>query len=285
MALPLSAFMHCSADAFGKPVGRLGLASRGAGELSRDDVLTAIARGMNFLNWPGQSDGPRCRDALAAAISSLDAPAREPLVLCVQFGARTVADARDELRAILAELRTDYIDVLTLYYVEHVEEWHALAAAGGVVEYLEAARRDGVVRRIGLTSHQRSLAATIARSGRLDALMLRYNAAHRGAEQEIFPLCGERRIPLIAYTILRWGALLQPTPDDPPGWTAPTAADWYRFALQNSAVSVALAAPANRAQLAEDLRVLGATAPLDEARYRALAKHGARVRRHAGRFP
>ncbi|MGD9644935.1 MAG: aldo/keto reductase [Pirellulales bacterium] len=283
--LPRSTFLTCPADAFGKPVCRLGLASRGSGAVAPDDVLEAIAQGVNFLNWPGQADGPLCRDGLQAAVAGLDDAAREPLVLCVQFGARTVADARDELQAILAELRTDYIDVLTLYYVEHAEEWNALAAPGGVLEYLEAARRDGVVRQIGLTSHQRQLAARIAETGRIDALMLRYNAAHRGVERDIFPVVEARGLPLIAYTALRWGALLQPTPDDPPAWTPPPVVDWYRFALQAASVSVVLAAPASRHELDEDLRVLDVAGPMDDERYRALAEHGQRVRRHAGRFP
>ena len=281
----LPAYLNCPDLYFGKPVCRLGLASRGSGAVQPDDVLYAIERGVSFLNWPGQADGPMCRDGLSTAVAQLDAAAREPLVICVQFGARTIDDAREELRTILAELRTDYVDLLTLYYVEHADEWQSLAAPGGVLDYLEAACRDGVVRQIGLTSHQRKLAAEIARTGRLDALMLRYNAAHRGAEEEIFPLCTERGLPLVAYTILRWGALLQPTPDDPLDWTAPPARDWYRFALQLPAVTVALAAPASREELDEDLRVLEATGPLDDERYRALNDHGDRVRRHAGRFP
>jgi aryl-alcohol dehydrogenase-like predicted oxidoreductase len=115
--------------------------------------------------------------------------------------------------------------------------------------------------------------------------MIRYNAAHRGAEQEIFPVTDRRRMPVIAYTALRWGALLRATPDDPEHFRAPSAPEWYRFALQSENVAVVLAAPANRRELAEDLEVLRVTGPVDVNRYEALAAHGQRVRRHAGRFP
>ena len=37
-----------------------------------------------------------------------------------------------------------------------------------------------------MTSHTRKLAAEMASSGLLDVIMVRYNAAHRGAEEEIF---------------------------------------------------------------------------------------------------
>jgi aryl-alcohol dehydrogenase-like predicted oxidoreductase len=210
---------------------------------------------------------------------------RKSVVVCAQFGGRNQADAAEELRSALATLGTDYIDVLTLYYVEKEEEWAEITAPDGALRYLRDAKRDGTVRRLGVTSHQRKLAARMADSGLLDLLMIRYNAAHRGAEREVFPVTVALGLPVIAYTALRWGALLQPTPDDPPGFSVPRATDWYRFVLQNPAVALTLAAPQSRAELDEDLHVLEATGPLEDGEYAALAEHGERVRRHAGRFP
>ena len=43
---------------------------------------------------------------------------RRDVFVCVQFSARTAADAERELAGILRELNTDYVDVLTFYYVE-----------------------------------------------------------------------------------------------------------------------------------------------------------------------
>jgi predicted aldo/keto reductase-like oxidoreductase len=277
-------FLTYSAKGFGKPVCRLGLATRGGAGLTADDVLYAIARGVNFLNWPGEADAPGGADGLSDAIASLG-PRRESLVVCVQFGARTAAEAAAELRTILATLRTDYIDVLTLYYVEHEEEWRQLGASGGALGYLQRAKQDGIMRRIGVTSHQRPLAARMAASGAIDVLMIRYNAAHRGAEQDIFPTTDARQIPVIAYTALRWGALLRSTPNDPAGFTVPSAPDWYRFVLQSSSVAVVLAAPNDRHELEHDLEVLMAGEPLSEPEYRRLADHGDRVHHSAGRFP
>jgi aryl-alcohol dehydrogenase-like predicted oxidoreductase len=152
------------------------------------------------------------------------------------------------------------------------------------LEFCREAKQAGTVRYLGLTSHQRPLAAQWAQSGLLDLLMLRYNAAHRGAEQDVFPVTARLGLPLVAYTCLRWGALPRPTPDDPPGFTVPPPPAWYRFALHHPGVTVALTAPADRAELDENLHVLDA-GPLSAAEYEALADHGGRVRRHAGRFP
>lgn len=280
----LSPFLMTPAAAFGIPVCRLGLASHGQTALTPDDILYALERGVNFLSWPGEAEGPDAADAYSAAIASLGS-LRSGIAVCVQFGARTAAEAAGELRSILATLHSDYIDVLTLYYVERPEEWREVTGAGGALGYLRDAQRDGAIRRLGITSHQRRLAADIARSGLIDALMIRYNAAHRGAEHDIFPHSDASGVPVIAYTALRWGGLLRPTPADPPGFAVPLAPEWYRFVLQSRSVAVTLAAPHSRAELEEDLEVLQAPGPLLQEEYDRLAAHGARVRKHAGRFP
>lgn len=279
----LHPFLITPAPAFGVRVCRLGLASYGETAITPDDVLHAVARGVNFLNWQGLAEGPSAGDAFTAAVSSLGAD-RVSVVVCVQFGARTAADAAGELRLALAALGTDYIDVLTLYYVERADEWEELAAHGGAIEYLRDARRDGAARRLGVTSHQRPLSARMAESGLLDCVMVRYNAAHRGAEREVFPVTQRLGMPVIAYTALRWGALPRQTPEDPPGFAVPRPPAWYRFVLQHPAVAVTLAAPKTRAELDEDLRVLDATGQLGDDEYATLAAHGKRVKRTAGGF-
>jgi predicted aldo/keto reductase-like oxidoreductase len=271
-------YLHRPASAFGKPVCRLGLASHAGAALTPDDIHHALDRGVNFLNWAGEED------EFSRTIAGLGRR-RDDVIVCVQFGARTAAEAAEELRSILSAINSDYVDILTFYYVEEAAEWEQIVAPGGALDYCRAAQRDGRVRRLGVTTHQRPLAAAMAQSGKLDLLMIRYNAAHRGAETEIFPAADAAGLPVIAYTALRWGGLLRATPDDPPGYTPPTAPLWYRFVLQNPAVAVALAAPHNRRELDEDLTVLDAAAPLTPDEYERLAEHGRRVRRHAGQFP
>jgi predicted aldo/keto reductase-like oxidoreductase len=263
---------------FDRPLCRLGLATRGTNRLTPADVRFALDRGVNFFNWCGNPDG------LSEAIAVLG-PRRRDVVVCVQFEARTAADAQTELAAILRELRTDYIDVLTFYYVEETAEWRQIVGPGGALEYCREAQRRGEVRALGVTSHQRPLVAEMAQSGLLDLLMFRYNAAHRGAETDIFPVTDALGLPTVVYTCLRWGALLRPTPDDPPGFAVPRAPAWYRFALQSPSVTVALASPETREELEEDLTVLDAAGPLSAEEHDRLVEHGRRVRRHGGNFP
>src|SRR5215472_10225181 len=259
-------------------VCRLGLATRGGSRLRPTDAEFAIARGLNYLNWCGY------RDALSQTIAALG-PERSKVVVAVQFESRAGADAVREFDYISNQLRTGYIDIATLYYVESEEEWQQIISPDGAMEHLLAQKQAGRLHSIGLTSHQRPLAARVAETGLLDLLMIRYNAAHRGAETDVFPVTDALGMPVVVYTCLRWGALLRPTPDDPPGFAVPPAPAWYRFALQSPSVAVALMAPENREELDEDLTVLDGSMPLTPEEFALLEEHGRRVRRHAGSFP
>ena len=242
------------------PLCRLGLATRGNTHLSPADVYYAVERGVNYLNWCGRPDG------LSRAVAGMGVE-REEIVLAWQLKSRTASGAGRELEDALKELNTDYIDVVTFYYVESEGEWCEIMSRGGAYEAMARAREQGKVRFLGLTSHQRNMAARIAtgelrapeqvESRPLDMLMLRYNAAHRGAEEDVFPLTDPRNIPVVVYTCLRWGALMKPTPDDPPNFIPPPAREWYRFALANPSVAIAIAAPNDRAELGHDFFTVG----------------------------
>lgn len=257
------------------PVCRLGLATRGNTHLRTEDVELAVERGVNYLNWCGHVDG------LSRAVARMGSR-RENVVVAAQFEARSERDAEREFTSMLQQLGTDYIDVLTLYYVESESEWSEIMAPGGVWNYLAGEKRKGRLKLIGLTSHQRKLAARWAGSAKLDLLMIRYNAAHRGAERDVFLVTQEQHIPVVTFTGLRWKALLHGTPGDPPAFSPPAAAEFYRFCLANAAVSVALMAPDSRSELEENLRILDDwRAPRDIERILA---HGDRVKKYAGEF-
>lgn len=276
------------------PVCRLGLATRGNTHLDPDDVHHAIDRGVNYLNWCGHPDG------LSQAIGELG-ERRNDVVIAWQLQAGTVDGAKRELHCALKEMKTDRIDLVTLYYVESEREWLDLASDGGACQALAEAKAAGTIRMIGLTSHQRAMAAKIAAGDLLpdpddrapgldanrplDALMLRYNAAHRGADRDVFPVTDPIGLPIVVYTCLRWGALPRPTPDDPGGYAPPPAPEWYRYALANPSVAVALMAPDGRVELDEDLALLGDWKAPTPKTLAEMTAHGDRVYRTAGGFP
>jgi predicted aldo/keto reductase-like oxidoreductase len=260
------------------PVIRLGLATRGNTYLTADDVALAVERGVNYLNWSGYDDG------IARALRAKQIE-RKRVVVAMQLESREASAAAREVEDSFRALGTDRIDVVTFYYVERKSEWERIVAPDGALGAVEEARRKGRVGLIGLTTHQRKLAAECCLNGKLDLLMARYNAAHRGVEQEVFPVTLQLGIPVVVFTAQRWGALSRPTPTDPPGFSPPAPREWYRFALDNPAVGVVLMAPKNRQELEENLSLLDDWRPLTPTELEAMTSHGLRVRRHAGNFP
>ncbi|GEJ56557.1 aldo/keto reductase [Anaeromyxobacter diazotrophicus] len=164
---------------------------------------------------------------------------------------------RKAAEGALRALGTDYLDVLQLYWLGKMS-----AFTGPVQEELARLREEGKVRALGASIHDRPRAGELAERSILDLLMIRYNAAHPGAETDVFPHLQSRRPAVVAYTATSWRKLLRP----PRGWKGPaaTAGDCYRFCLSSPHVDVVLTGPRNAAELRENLAALE-KGPLSEA--------------------
>jgi aryl-alcohol dehydrogenase-like predicted oxidoreductase len=121
-------------------------------------------------------------------------------------------------------------------------------------------REEGLARVIGISIHNRPLAVRLTRELDLDVLMLRYNAAHRGAEREIFAELPAERPAVVAYTATRWGKLLEPAK----GLAPMSAPECYRFSLGHPRVGLALCGAATYDELAANVAgVLAGPLPAD----------------------
>jgi predicted aldo/keto reductase-like oxidoreductase len=110
---------------------------------------------------------------------------------------------------------------------------------------LRRAKEEGKIRAIAVSTHARRYAGELVRDGKLDVLMMRYNAAQRGAEEEIVPYLATSTPGVVSYTATRWGRLLRRPRGWPESERIPIAGDCYRFALTNSRVDVCLTCPGN----------------------------------------
>src|SRR5438093_146389 len=82
--------------------------------------------------------------------------------------------------------------------------------AARIIEAALAIKDAGLARAIMISSHHRPSFPMLAQNSAIDAIMVRYNAAHPGAEREVFPQIaqdGRRRVGVVAYTATRWGQL------------------------------------------------------------------------------
>ncbi len=240
----------------GLQVSRLGIGSSfGAPARVIED---AFARGVNYLYW-----GTVRRPGFGLAMRRLARRHREELVLTVQSYSLVPALIGPSVDVALLRSGVGYFDLLLLGARNE-------RPAEAYVEVFERLREAGKVRHLALSTHNRPLLPSLFdefRSGAspYDVFMLRYNAVHRGAEQDVFPFVPaerERRPGLVAYTATRWGHLLDAR-KMPAGESPPPASDCYRFVLGQPAVDVVLCGPADQAQMDEALRALD-RGPLDE---------------------
>jgi predicted aldo/keto reductase-like oxidoreductase len=249
----------------GLRVGRLGIASGyGAPAAAAEE---AFERGCNYFTWGTVIKGysPQMRQALANIVAKGQ---RDHLVLAMFTYAHNNFFTERMLRRGLKSAGLDHADIVILGYFSR-------RVPRRLVDGALKMKEKGLVRFIGLSSHNRKLLGVLAREGEFDVLHLRYNAAHRGAEKEIFPLLnGEKRPGIVAFTATRWGQLLNPK-KMPGGEKPATAAECYRFVLTHPAVDVCMSGAKTVEQMRENLSLLDG-GPMSEgelARMRRIGDH------------
>lgn len=232
-------FFYATLGRTGRRVFRLGLSgSYWPGERA---LRAGIEAGMNYLFWYywDRQMTRVLREVLAAD--------RERYIVATGAGNLGPWLVRRAIDKCLRRLRTDYIDVFQILWVGQGR------LSERTYETLLRAREEGKIRWIGISTHARRYAAELVRQGKLDVVMIRYNAAHRGAEQEVFPYLAASNPGVVSYTATCWGRLLKRPKRWPASERVPQAGDCYRFVLSNPHVDVCLTAPRSEAQLVANL--------------------------------
>ena len=227
----------------GLSVGCLGVASSyGAPTEAYEE---AFERGVNYFYW-----GSMRKTSMAQAIRNIVKKGkRDELVIVIQSYSRSALLLETFFRKGLRTLGIDSADVLLL-------GWFNQRPSSRLVERALAMKKKGMFRFLGISSHNRSLFPRLAESSEFDLFHLRYNAAHRGAEDEVFPkLASPNRPGLVTYTATRWSDLLNPR-KMPAGEAPLRGADCYRFVLTHPMVDVCITGPRNIHQMREALKAL-----------------------------
>ncbi|MBI4576370.1 MAG: aldo/keto reductase [Planctomycetes bacterium] len=246
---------------------------------------SAFDRGLTFFYW-----GSLRTRAMAEAIRAIARRGqRERLVVALQsfvpapagllgspVSMASAAALRLSVHAGLRRAGLDRAEVLIL-------GWKNAPLSPWVCEAAARLRDEGKVRSLAVSCHHRPTFRAYIEDGFFDAIMVRYNAAHRGAEGEVFPLLPPRDGPgVMAYTATRWGGLCDPRLTAP-GERTPRGRDCYRFCLSHPAVHLCMTGPADEAEMDEALTALEA-APMDEEELAWMRRVGDHLhgRRHLG---
>lgn len=231
----------------GQDVCPLGLA--GNPEMEPDCVPVAFDAGMNGYFFYTLSF-----DALVSGVKELAGEHRDRVLISTGIEDRDGRRMKTYLDEARKALQIDTVDAFFAEYVAPSEKWEDIL---GALDDLQAWKAQGLIRYVGASVHDRTLALALLQSGRIDVLMHRYNMAHRKSEDEVLPMAVRTDIPVISFTNTRWGSLLK----GHKSWSGdiPTAGDCYRFVLRHPAVKMAWMAPRTVVELESNLSVLTAS--------------------------
>jgi len=232
-------------------------------------ILAAVDRGCTYLYH-----GSRRAPGMQAAIRELVAAGRrDELVVVLQSYSRWPWLLERGVTRELRALGLDHADVLLL-------GWHNHVPSARVLERVARLQEKGMFRHLAVSGHRRPAFVDFAADPRYSILHIRDNAAHPGAERDVFPhLSPEGRPGTVAYTATRWGSLLSAR-RMPPGEPPLRGRDAYRFVLSNPDFDVCMTGPKNAAQLEEALAALD-EGPLSTEEMARVRQIGEFVRAHA----
>jgi aryl-alcohol dehydrogenase-like predicted oxidoreductase len=204
----------------------------------------AFERGINFFYW-----GSRRTPGMKEAIRKLAKEQREKVVIALQtYDYTGLALERTFMRG-LRDLEIDYADAFILGMRNG-------PVPRRILDKALALKERGLAKHLCVSAHDRSAYRQHLESKVFDLIMVRYNAAHRGAERDVFPLLGQSGRPgVLCYNSTRWGHLFDPR-WMPQGERLPSPADLYRYALSNPSIDMVLTAPETIEQLEENVRAL-----------------------------
>lgn len=90
---------------------------------------------------------------------------------------REIGEVKEAFEEMLSLLKTDYIDVGMIHYVDSMEDWRSIVN-GPVFQYVKELKALGRIRHIGLSSHNPKVALKAAESGCIEVLMFSVNPCY-----------------------------------------------------------------------------------------------------------
>ena len=130
---------------------------------------------------------------------------RKDFFLATKTGERSYAKAREEIHRSLERMRVDSFDLIQLHNLGHPDEWDEAMGEDGALKAAIEARREGLVRFIGVTGHGLNIPAFHRRSLAhfdFDSILLPYNyvmqqnSKYSADLEALLKTCQERNVAI-----------------------------------------------------------------------------------------
>ncbi|HEY1405413.1 MAG TPA: aldo/keto reductase, partial [Spirochaetota bacterium] len=190
-------------------LGRTGLRvpqlSFGALPIQRTEMTDAVKilrkaydNGIRFFDTARMYSDSEVK--LGAALSGV----RKEIIIATKTMAVDAKTAREQLETSLANLRTDYIDIMQLHNPDKCPDPSDKDSAYAA---LIKAKEEGLVRYIGMTNHRASVAREAVSSGMFDTLQFPLSHISSDEDLAIIELCRSHNVGVIAMKALCGGLI------------------------------------------------------------------------------
>ncbi len=150
-------------------------------EVIQSVVDAALANGINILDV--FMSEPQVRSHIGRALEGR----RDQVLIQGHFGARwkdgqygrtrQLAETQFFFEDLLTRLRTDYIDIGMFHCVDTDEEFDQIFA-NGVADYAQDLKKKGVVRALGISTHDPAIGLRAVETGLMDVILFSINPAY-----------------------------------------------------------------------------------------------------------
>jgi len=181
-------------------VSKLGFGGIPIQRVSEDEAVIVVRRclelGITFIdtaNMYGTSE-----ERIGKAISGR----RKGVIMD-----RTGKGVENHLKLSLKRLGVEYIDLYQFHDVRDDDAFKRIMAPGGPITVVEEAKKAGLVKHIGATTHSMDMAKELVKSDLFETIMFPFNFITCEAAEELLPLVREHDVGFIAMKPLAGGIL------------------------------------------------------------------------------
>ncbi len=186
-------------------VSKLGFGGIPIQRVSEDEAVAAVGRclelGINFI------DTAQAYTTSEERIGKAIAGRREGLILATKSTSRNREGIEKHLKLSLERLGVESIDLYHFQQVGNFEALETVLDPDGPMAVVQEAKRAGLVRHIGVSSHSLDVAKEAVKSDRFETIMFPFNFITCEAAEELLPLAREHDVGFIGMKPLAGGML------------------------------------------------------------------------------
>lgn len=141
---------------FGKTGRSVSIYAVGCAEIpSNEDTVAALSQlldsGVNYIDTAPSYAGTRSETAIGLLMKTR----RKEVFLATKTLERDADGAYAEIKRSLERLQTDHVDLLQCHAINDSSNLDKILSKGGAVQGIERAKKEGLVKHIGITGHTR----------------------------------------------------------------------------------------------------------------------------------